>query len=88
MAGLSLFAVISGGSKGGNAGDTCSPAGVQILSISCSFWEILAKSYVGVPPRELASPPRGNPGSTTGNDKCFRKKLPMSFLFNLVPLQF
>ena len=23
--------------------------GVQILSISCSFWEILAKSYVGAP---------------------------------------
>ena len=26
------------------------PPGVQILSISCSFWEILAKSYVGAPP--------------------------------------
>ena len=25
------------------------PPGVQILSISCSFWEILAKSYVGAP---------------------------------------
>ena len=24
--------------------------GVQILSISCSFWENLAKSYVGAPP--------------------------------------
>ena len=23
--------------------------GVQILSLSCSFWEILAKSYVGAP---------------------------------------
>ena len=43
------------------------PPGVQILTISCSFWEILAKSYVGAPPpsRELASPPRGNPGSAT-----------------------
>ena len=30
------------------------PPGVQILSISCSFWEILAKSYVGAPP----PPPR------------------------------
>ena len=39
----------SGGSKGGGKG---SPPGVQILSISCSFWEILAKSYrwrVGAP---------------------------------------
>ena len=25
------------------------PLGVQILSISCSFWKILAKSYVGAP---------------------------------------
>ena len=25
------------------------PPGVQILSISCSFWENLAKSYVGAP---------------------------------------
>ena len=31
--------LISGGSKGG----------VQILSISCNFWENLAKSYVGAP---------------------------------------
>ena len=41
------------------------PPGVQILSISCSFWEILAKSYVGAPPGELAPPPRGNPRSAT-----------------------
>ena len=39
--------------------------GVQILSISCSFWEILTKSYVGAPPGELVPPPRGNPGSAT-----------------------
>ena len=26
------------------------PPWVQILSISCSFWENLAKSYVGAPP--------------------------------------
>ena len=32
---------------------TCAPLGVQILSISCSFWEHLAKS----------PQPRGNPGS-------------------------
>ena len=44
---------------------TRAPPGVQILSISCSFWENLAKSYVGAPPGELAPPPRGNPGSAT-----------------------
>ena len=36
----------SGGSKGG-ARDA---PRAQILSIPCSFWEILAKSYVGAPP--------------------------------------
>ena len=38
---------ISGGSKGG-ARDVRPPG--QILSISCSFWENMAKSYVGAPP--------------------------------------
>ena len=55
----------SGGSKGG-AGDA-RPLGAQILSISCSFWENLAKSYVGAPPWELAPPPRGNNGSATAH---------------------
>ena len=39
-------------------------SGVQILSISCSFWENLAKSYVGAPLeswgphlREILDPP-------------------------------
>ena len=42
------------------------PLGVQILSISCSFWENLAKSYVGVLPLGgLALSLRGNPGSAT-----------------------
>ena len=41
------------------------PPGVQILSISCSFWENLAKSYVGAPPGELVPPPQGNPGPAT-----------------------
>ena len=38
------------------------PPGTQIPSISCSFWDNLAKSHVGTP---LGSwrPPRGNPGS-------------------------
>ena len=30
--------------------DARPPLGAQILSISCSFWENLAKSYVGAPP--------------------------------------
>ena len=33
----------------GGAGDARPPLGVQILSISCGFWEILAKLYVGAP---------------------------------------
>ena len=40
------------------------PPGVQILSISCSFWENLAKSYVGASPEswrpllgEILDPP-------------------------------
>ena len=37
----------SAGSKGG-ARDAC-PPGAQILSISCSFGENLAKSFVGAP---------------------------------------
>ena len=42
------------------------PLGVQILSLSCSFWENLAKSYVGAPWR-VGAPPPGNPGSATGD---------------------
>ena len=45
-----------------------SPLGARILSISCSFWENLAKSYVGAPTGELVPPPRGNPGSATATD--------------------
>ena len=41
------------------------PPRVQILSISCRFWENLAKSYVGTP-GGLVPPPRGNPGSASG----------------------
>ena len=39
-------AITSGGSKGGGTRDA---SGVQILLISCSFWENLTKSYVGDP---------------------------------------
>ena len=59
--------MLSGGSKGGGARDT-PRLGVQILSISCSFWENLAKSSVGAP-GELAPPPRGNPGSATDTEQ-------------------
>ena len=55
----------SGGSKGGVRDAPPPPPGAQILSISCSFRENMAKSYVGAPPGELAPPPRGNPGSAT-----------------------
>ena len=35
------------------------PGGAQILSISCSFWENMAKSYVGAPPRGVGAPSSG-----------------------------
>ena len=56
--------VISGGSKGG-AREAC-PPGVEILSISCSFGKIW-QNHMLAPPGESAPPPRGNPGSATGN---------------------
>ena len=38
----------------------------KIFSISCRFfWQNLAKSYVGAPPKGLAPPPTGNPGSAS-----------------------
>ena len=37
--------------RGGGEG-RAPPVVVQILSISCSFWEILAKSYVSTSPLE------------------------------------
>ena len=49
-------------SVGGSLSRARSP-GVQILSISCSFWENLAESCVAPPlHRGLAHPPRGNSG--------------------------
>ena len=38
---------------------------VQILSISCSFWENLQNRMLAPLPGELAPPPRGNPGFAT-----------------------
>ena len=55
--------VISVADLGGRRGRTPPPPlGTQILLISCSFRENVAKSYVGAPPGELA-PPLENPGS-------------------------
>ena len=45
---------------GGAQGARAPPLGTQILSISCSFQENLAKLYVGAPPWE-------NPGSAAAN---------------------
>ena len=42
---------------------TCAPFGVQIHSISCSFWQNLPKLYIG--PRGELAPPSGYPGSAT-----------------------
>ena len=44
------------------------------------FWELLAKWYVGAP-RELAPPPRGNPGSAT--DRVHRKWFSHSLYWSL-----
>ena len=38
------------------------PLRVQILSISCHFWEILVKPYIGTL-RGVGGPSSGNPGS-------------------------
>ena len=54
------------------------PHGAQILSISCSFWENLPKSYIDVSPGGLAPPPQGNPGSATGLLKHMEVRRPMS----------
>ena len=55
----------------GGAGDACPPMGAKFSLISCSFWEILIKSYPDAPPWELAPPPRGNPGSATAGGPLF-----------------
>ena len=47
---------------GGGVRDARPPLGVQILSISCSFWKIWR---VHAPPGGFTPPPRENPGSAT-----------------------
>ena len=64
--------------------DARPPPGVQILSISYSFWENLAKSYVGAPPGELAPPPRGNPGSATGTWMTLAKRIKFFTLAQII----
>ena len=56
---LTMSSVItsSGGFRGGARGACPPPLGTQILSISCSFQENLAKLYVGAPPGKLVPSP-------------------------------
>ena len=56
---------ISGGSNGGGGEGRVPTWGSQFFQFHAVLGEILAKSYVGIPPGELAPPPRGNPGSAT-----------------------
>ena len=60
----SSHTVISGGSKGVRRGRAPPPLGAEFSLISCSFWEILIKSYLGAPPErwrpllgEILDPP-------------------------------
>ena len=48
------------------------PPRPKIFSISCSFLQNLAKSYVGTTPRGLAPPPTGNPGSAPASIQSTR----------------
>ena len=52
----------SGGSKGAQGMRTL--LGVQILSLSCSFWKFW-QNHMLAPPWELVPPPGRNPGSAT-----------------------
>ena len=58
LLGLVKVQTTRGGSKGGGGAYSLRP---KNFSISCSFSENLAKSYVGAPME--GSPPMGNPGS-------------------------
>ena len=49
---------ISGGSKGGGEGRPRGPNSFNFMQFFGKFWQN----------RMLAPPPRGNPGSATGND--------------------
>ena len=53
-----IYDLNSGGSKGAR-GTRAPPPEVEILSISRSFCENLAKSYVGAPPWAVGAPSSG-----------------------------
>ena len=57
------------------------PPRPKMFSISCSFSEILTKSYVGAPLRGSAPPPTGNPGSAPGSSG-FSLKIITPFMNN------
>ena len=61
-----LGILLIGGSRRGTR-DTC-PLRVQILSISCSFWEKYANNSFSHSSLELVPPPWGNPGSATATE--------------------
>ena len=50
--------ISSGGSKGG-AGEARPPPGVQILLISCSFWEKIRQIRMLAPPWGVGTPSSG-----------------------------
>ena len=62
----------------GGVPPVCAPLRPKLFSISCSFSQNLAKLYVGTPPRGLAPPPTGNPGSAPGID--YARKIMLLFL--------
>ena len=57
----------SGRSKGGHEG-RAPPGGPNSFNFM-QFWGKYGKIVCWCPPGELAPPPRGNPGSTTGNSQ-------------------
>ena len=64
---FSFSSISSGGSKGrGHEGRTSLHLGVQIISISCSFWENWQNCVFTTPSYGLFTlPPGGNPGCVT-----------------------
>ena len=65
----------SGGFRGAQGAP---PLGAQILSISCSFRENLAKSYVGAPPPRGVGAPTGEILDPPLQCTCIVKPLQMS----------
>ena len=61
---LSVVCTLKGSGRFRGGAPGMPPLWPKIFSISCSFSQNLAKSYVGAPPGGLVPPPMGNPGST------------------------